>query len=293
MSPRWRRGARAVLLGLLQPGAAEAVERERLLSTRVRARRREPRVVAFVAGKGGVGTTTVAAGVALTLAALRHDETTLVDPRYGTPSLGQRVTGQPAPTVAQFASGTHAARTRGRLGVVDPAPWRAPIWHGDLMRALDQLREANAFTIVDLGTDVSENGTAVLGRADHTIVVTAPTPDAIEATRLALLRVRHIEPSRYGALMVAVVCLNTRQYRSVRQLLKQVANALGIPAERAMAVPFDAVLATGAEIAPEALHPATREAFLYLAGIIAEGAGVNTPPPASAVSRPILVGGRR
>jgi MinD-like ATPase involved in chromosome partitioning or flagellar assembly len=245
--------------------------------------------VAFVAGKGGVGTTTTAASVGVTLAALRNDETTLVDPRYGTPSLGQRLTGQPALTVADFAAGTRAPRTRGTLGIVDAAPWRTPIWHGDLMRTLDELRESNAFTIVDLGTDVSDNGAAVLGRADQTVVVTVPTPDAVEATRLALLRVRHTEPHRYGAVLVAVVCLNARQYRSLRPVLRQVSAALGMRVERVIGIPFDPALAAGTTLAPHALHPATREAYLYLAGLVAEHAGSGTP----AMSRPILMGGRR
>jgi hypothetical protein len=99
----WQRTLRAVTLGLLTPGSAAGVDSERELVAKVRARRREPSVTAFLAGKGGMGTTTLAAGVGLTLAALRNDTTALVDLHRGPALLGRRLAGRTAATLSQLA----------------------------------------------------------------------------------------------------------------------------------------------------------------------------------------------
>jgi MinD-like ATPase involved in chromosome partitioning or flagellar assembly len=271
--PGWRRAARAVTFGLVTPGAAVAVERERALTARVRARRRAPRLTAFVAGKGGVGTTTTAAGVSLTLAALRHDATTLVDPRHGTGSLGRRLAGQPAPTVAQLADsrpglpGLDPLRVRGALGVVDGAPWHSPATLAELSALLDRLRDGCGFAVVDLGNDVSEVADSVLVRADQAVVVTTSAHDAVESTRVALLRVRQIEPRLIGTAVVAIACLTASQHRRTARRLRA---ALGLPEQRIVAVPFDPVLAAGGPVEPARLRPASREAFLLLAGFLAD-----------------------
>jgi MinD-like ATPase involved in chromosome partitioning or flagellar assembly len=280
----WHRFLRAIALGVCHPGAAVAADRERRMVAKVRTRRREPLVVAFVAGKGGVGTTTAAAGVALTLALLRKDSTALVDVCHGTGSLGRWLAGQPAPTAAQVASSlpaphpqnqaesapgplaTRPLRVIGTLGVVDGSPWHAPVPSAVIVSTLNALRADHAFCLADVGNDMSEGGNAVLDQTDHLVLVTTTGHDAIESTRLVLQRIREIEPRRLGNIVLAVCCLTSRQHRRTSRRLR---STLGVPGDRIVVVPFDPALAAGGRLVLNRLRPRTREAFLSLAGFVA------------------------
>jgi MinD-like ATPase involved in chromosome partitioning or flagellar assembly len=273
---RWSRGVRAITLGLLAPGAAAAIEQERWLLARVRTRRREPWTVGFIAGKGGVGTTTTAAAVALTLATLRTDEVTIVDAQRGAGSLGHRLANRPAPTVPQLAAGPPTAppapppgplRARGGLGVVDGVPWHDSMEPDQLMRALEDIRRSSAFTLVDIGDDLSDVGATVLSRVDQVVLVTTTSQDAVGATAAALGRIGRTDPRRFETIVIAVVCLTARQYRRAARRLR---TELGLPDRRIVAVPFDPALATGAPLEPEHLRAPTREAFVRLAGYVAD-----------------------
>ena len=82
------RGPRAwpalVARGLTTPDAAVARPRTSATSsTSVRRRQNDRRVVAFVAGQGGVGCTTFAVGVGTTFMALREDRSVVVDVSSG------------------------------------------------------------------------------------------------------------------------------------------------------------------------------------------------------------------
>jgi MinD-like ATPase involved in chromosome partitioning or flagellar assembly len=261
----WQRLLRAATLGLAHPGAAEAMDRERLLVARVRARCAEPRVVGFIAGKGGVGTTTTAAGVALTLGALRTDGTVLVGARHATASLGHRLAGQPAPSVGDLVTRTGGTPTgplpvSAALDVVDGPAWGRPIPPTVLVAALEGLRRQKAFTVADVGDDALMNGYAVLDRADQVVLVTTASPDAIEATRHVLAR---LGPA--ARPIVACACVTPWQSPRTARRLRGV---FGVPDERIVVVPYDPALAAGGPLGLAELRPATRESFVCLAGLV-------------------------
>lgn len=264
-----RRLGRAVTLGLLEPGAAAAVEYERQLVARVRLRRQEPRVIAFVSGKGGVGTTTTAIGVALTLATLRSDTTALVSARSGAGSVAERLVGQPAPPVTAV-TGREAQEplwVHGSLAVVDGAPWHTPASADALGRLLDQLRGQHPLTVVDVGNDLSESARRAIARADQVVLVTSASREGVGAVQVALSRVYEADPFRLHTAVLALTCLNGRQYRRTVRSLRTV---LGIQAPRTVPVGFDPWLAAGDRIEPGQLRAATREAYLQVAGLVVE-----------------------
>jgi MinD-like ATPase involved in chromosome partitioning or flagellar assembly len=266
----WRAAVRAATRGLVAPAAAPAVERERGLVARVRQRRPEPRVIAFLAGKGGVGTSTTVAGVALTLASLRGDRTALVSARSGTGSLGRRLRGAPAPPVPALAgTGPGAAPlwAHERLAVVDGSPWHTPTPPAALVRLLGLLRDQHPHTLVDVGNDLGEPAEVALRRADQVVLVTAASRDAVAATRTALSRVHQVDPFRLATVVVAVVCLSERQHRRTARGLQA---QLGLRPARVVPVGFDPWLAGGDRIEPARLRPATRQAYLELAGLVVE-----------------------
>ncbi|WP_436532162.1 hypothetical protein [Actinoplanes sp. HUAS TT8] len=273
---RMHRAVRAVTFGLAQPGAAAAMERERELVARARTRRREGRTVAFIAGKGGVGTTTTALGTALTLAALRTDLTAVVDTRQGAASIGRRLAGRAAPTVTDLRP--RAGRGErveapaepmlldGRLGVIDGPPWFGPPTGRQVVEVLDQLKDRFTFTLADLGNDIDWDGHAALARADRTVLVSSPWPDAAAATRATLARIHRLAPHRLDTIVVAVVCLTARQFRHTAIRLHA---DLRLDPDRLIPVPFDPYLATGDLLRADRLRPATREAYLRIAGVLA------------------------
>jgi MinD-like ATPase involved in chromosome partitioning or flagellar assembly len=267
-----RRLVRAVTFGLIEPGAAAVIEHERQLVARARWRRPEPRVIAFLAGKGGVGTSTTAAAVALTLATLRTDTTALVCARAGAGSLGERLYGQPAPPVPALVSGEPPPPlwVHGNLAVVDGAPWHSPTPGEPLVALLEQLRGQHPITIVDVGNDLGDSAKAAVERADQVVLVASASQDAISAVKVALSRVHQVDPFRLGTAVVALTCLNVRQYRRVLQRLR---SELGVHGPRIVPIGFDPWLAAGARIEPARLRPATREAYLQIAGLVVEPGG--------------------
>ncbi|HZN70981.1 MAG TPA: hypothetical protein VFC00_04755 [Micromonosporaceae bacterium] len=264
----WRRLIRTVTFGFLAPGAASTMERERQLVAQVRARQRGPRTILFVAGKGGVGTTTTAIGVASTLAALRTDTTALLDARYGTGSLGRRVAGIPAPNTLDLSEGgTVVPLAAGGLRLVDAPPWHSPIGRDKLVVVLEAMRTEYSFVAVDIGNDAGEATPAMLARADQMVVVASASKDAVEATRVALGRIHQVDPYRVGTVVVALVSLNPHGDRTVIRNLRA---QLGLERGRIVFVPFDPGLATGDRFVPDQLHTTTREAYLRLAGMVAQ-----------------------
>lgn len=265
----WRHRIRATTLGVLQLGAAAAVEREQALVARARTRGREPRTVAFLAGKGGVGTTTTAAGVALVLATLRPDPVALVCARSGAGSLGHRLAGSPAPAVASLANGqsTQPGWVHDRLAVVDGAPWHSPTRSEHLLRLLTDLRGRHPLTLLDVGNDLGEAAQAALGRADQAVLVTTASQDAVEAARIALSRIHQADPFRLNTVVVALTCLHPRQFRHTARRLRL---ELGSAGPRLVPVPYDPALAAGHPLDLARARPATREAYLRIAGMIAE-----------------------
>lgn len=270
---RWpgaRRILRAVTLGLVEPSSAAAVEYERQLIARVRTRRPEPRTIAFLSGKGGVGVTTTVTGVALTLAMLRTDTAALVSARHGSSSLGERLLGQPAPPVPAVAdpdAGPPPLWVQDCLAVVDGGPWHTPIGRQPLLRLLDQLRGQHPLTLVDVGNDLSESAQAAVERADQIVLVTSASYDGIIAARTALSRVHDVDPFRLATVVIAVVCPSRRQFRRVEDQLREVAGASG---HRIVPIRFDPWLATGERIEPARLRPVTREAYLRIAALVTE-----------------------
>jgi MinD-like ATPase involved in chromosome partitioning or flagellar assembly len=269
----WRRLLRSVTFGLITPGATETAERERLLLGRVRARQQQPRVIAAVSGKGGVGTTTTAAMVSIVLAALRHDQIVLADAQSGTTSLGGKLAGQPAPRSVQILDAPRnnrppPLRAAGGLHIVDGAPRHDHITRQELLRLVDLLRGHHTFTVLDVGDDPTDAADAALLRADQLVLVTTATQDAVQSANNVLTRLDALEARRLIArLVIAVVCLPGTSHREVtRELRKRFGERTG----RIIAVPFDSQLARGGTLSPAGVSPRTRESYLEIAAQLAQ-----------------------
>ena len=270
-SGRW---VRAVTFGLVTPDAAETVGSERMLVGALRTRQNDRRVVAFNAGKGGVGTTTVALGVATAFAALREDPTVLVDAHSGTASLGQMLGVPAALTGRDLVADTDAEPTvvPGGLRVVDGCGWGTPLRRADVPPLLDRLGRDHAFTLVDVGNDPGEAAYAALARSDQTVIVTCAGAWGLSSARVAAARLRDVDTFAIDRAIYVVVCTNDESYRKVhREVMQQQAQG----PVRAVVVPPDPELAAGQPFDPSRVRPATREAMLEVAAAIAVTSGLH------------------
>jgi len=270
-SGRWMK---AVTFGLVTPDAAETVGSERMLVGALRTRQADRRVVAFNAGKGGVGTTTVALGVATAFAALRDDPTVLVDAHSGTASLGQMLGVPAALTGRDLVADADAEPTvvPGGLRVVDGCGWGTPLRRADVPPLLDRLGRDHAFTLVDVGNDPGEAAYAALARSDQTVIVTCAGAWGLSSARVAAARLRDVDTFAIDRAIYVVVCTNDESYRKVhREVMQQLAQG----PVRAVVVPPDPELATGQPFDPSRVRPTTREAMLEVAAAIAVTSGVH------------------
>ena len=261
---------RSVARGLVTPDAAGAAGEERELVAAARSRQFAPRVVAFVAGKGGVGTTTAALGAGAALAALRDDRTALVDLRSGTPSLGAALAGQPAPSARSLARDERVEPLElpGGLRVVDGTGWSGALRRTDVAPLLDHLSAGHTFTLLDVGNDPGDAAEVALARADQVVVVTEAGRSGLAAARSAVERITDLDPFAVDLAVYVVACTRDEPYREV---LHRAQDQLGVAPARLVVVPPDPHLAAGEAFDAAALRPATREALLQVAAALALG----------------------
>ena len=263
--PDTSRLLRQAVKGFTTPDAALAMQDERAVIDAVRQRQSDRRVVAFIAGKGGVGCTTAAAAVGVTFMAMRDDKSVLVDVQQGTASLGEAL-GVGAPVnVAGLIAETEAVdppATAAGLGVVDGAGWDQGLTRNDLSGVLERLGGEHTFNLLDVGDDAGEGGHAGLARADQVVVVTGPGRQGAAALASATDRVREVNPMALERMVTVVVCPHEDAHK---ETLRELGGSNG----RLVVVPPDESLRLGQAFDPGRVGGATREAFLRVAAGIA------------------------
>jgi len=240
---------------------ARQVALERDSAAAVRNAGEAPRVVAVAAGKGGVGTTSVVAGLALTLGALLPGRVALADTRTGTASIGRRVGADSAPHSTAFAGGTVEPARAADVMVVDGAPWDTPLTRPMLVRLMADLREDHLFTLLDVGDDASDIGHGALARSDRLVVVTTNAADAVAATTRTFERLRGIDEASAAAAVVAVTGVRGRD-RGTGDRRR------AWPVARVVRVPWDPGFHGGGPIDAGRLRRTTRSALLELAAAV-------------------------
>lgn len=263
---RWMR---AVTLGLVTPDAAEASGNERELVAAVRHRQTERRVVTFMSGKGGVGTTTTACGVGAAFAALRDDHTALLDVQPGTPALSRLhglAEGTTAGALLRSGEEVVAPRTAAGLTVVDGVGWEQPLVRRDLAELVDRLGADNTFNLVDAGNDPGEAAHAAIARCDQAVVVTSVGAMGTAALEVATSRLRQVNPFAVERAVYVVVCQHDEPYRRVH---REITQQLPVAPARVVVVPPDASLRYGQAFDPARVGAGVREAMLEIGAAIA------------------------
>jgi MinD-like ATPase involved in chromosome partitioning or flagellar assembly len=276
--------------GLLNPGlgAAERARRDRLR----RIRRPVPGThqIAVSSIKGGVGKTTVSACLGLVLAEHRGDRVIALDANPDAGTLADRLTGDTSVTVRHMLENLESAYSladvarytslAGRLQVLaseqDPAMSDA-FDRAGYERVCSVLNRFYNIIITDSGTGLVHSAMeGTLALADSLVVVGAPTVDgASRASKTLDWLVAHGYEAQVAQAVVVLSCDRT----SAEVDPKRVRGHFESRCRGVVDIPHDPHLASGGRIELDRLRPATHDAFLALAALLADGFSGRPVPP--------------
>jgi MinD-like ATPase involved in chromosome partitioning or flagellar assembly len=242
-----------------------------------------PFTIAVLSQKGGVGKTTTTVGLGATLAAIRGDRVVAMDahPDFGT--LAQRGPDETDSTVRDVLFDDniirysdmrrHTSQNSSRLEILaserDPATSEA-FSAADYRGVLRVLQRFYNIILTDCGTGLVHSAmSGVLAESDMVVIVASP---AIDAARSALATMDWLERQGFQHLVPGATVVFSASRQGALGLEMDKLTRHFLPSVRALhVVPFDDHLAEGSEVDLDKLSRQTRQAFLELAGSIADG----------------------
>jgi MinD-like ATPase involved in chromosome partitioning or flagellar assembly len=282
----WRRTVYRATGGLIRIGESPASLRRRDLVTRIRT----PTAgghhrVAVLSLKGGVGKTTATVGLGATLASLRGDRVIAVDGNPDRGTLSDKVRLETPATirdllneralVARYAdvrAFTSQAPSRLEILASDRDPGVSVAFSADDYRAVAAVLEHYySVCVTDCGTGLLHSAMAgILELADQIVLVSSPS---VDGARSASATLDWLDAHSYGDLVGdAVVVLSAVRRRSKSAVdLDRLEQHFTARCRALVRVPYDTHLEEGAEFELDYLDPATAEAYLTLAALVADG----------------------
>lgn len=280
-------------------GAREDAETQRkleLIRTPVHACYR----IAVISLKGGVGKTTVTTALGATLASERQDKVLAIDANPDAGTLGRRVRRETGATIRDLVQAIPTLNTymdiraftsQAPSGLeilandVDPAI-STTFNDDDYRRAIDVLGRQYPIVLTDSGTGLLYSAMrGVLDLADQLIVVATPSVDGASSasTTLDWLNAHgYADLVSRGLTVVSGVREKGKMIKVEDIVAHFSARCRGV-----VSVPFDEHLAAGAEVDLDLMRPKTREVYLDLATLVAEGLATRrATSPAAPVAGP-------
>ncbi len=292
----WRRAVLTATGGLLNPGPSEAEIQRRSLLHRIRRPLIESHRIAVSSMKGGVGKTTVATCLGLVLAENRGDRVIVLDANPDAGTLADRLTGESSVTVREllrdmdrihsWADVSRYTSLAGRLQVLaseqDPASSDAfsREEYEDISNLLGRFFN---LVITDSGTGLAHSAMdGTLKLADSVIVVGAPTVDgASRASKTLDWLLAHGHSELAADAVVVLSC----DRQSLEVDVDRIREHFEARCRGVIEVPHDPHLAIGGRVDLPRLRRRTRDAFLELAALIADGFSA-APAAMPAAARP-------
>lgn len=282
----WRRTVYRATGGLVHIGESPASMRRRDLVGRVRTPvAGAPHRVAVLSLKGGVGKTTVTVGLGATLASLRGDRVIAVDANPDRGTLSDKVRVETPATVRDLLNeramiGRYAevraftSRSSSRLEILasDRDPGVSVAFSADDYRAvIGVLERYYSICITDCGTGLLHSAmSGILELADQVVLVSSPS---VDGARSASATLDWLDAHDYGDLVRgSVVVLSAIRRKSKSMVdLDRLEQHFAARCRAVVRIPYDPHLEEGAEIELNYLNPATAEAYLRLAALVADG----------------------
>jgi MinD-like ATPase involved in chromosome partitioning or flagellar assembly len=277
----WRRVVYAATGGAVNPGIGPAEQRRHELAQRIGRRLARPRQIAVVSLKGGVGVTTVTALLSLTFAGHRGDRVVALDANPDAGTLADRLTGTCDSTVRNLldeiddiGSLSDVARfttVAGRLHVL--ASEQDPALSEEFTRAeYEQVRAVLTrfydLVIVDAGTGIVHHAMeGGLTTADGVVIVGSPTVDGVSrASRTLDWLVARGQAERAARAVVALCGGRSSEEVDPQRMREYFASRCRAVVE----IPYDPHLASVDRVDLAAQAPATSDAFLEMAALLAD-----------------------
>jgi MinD-like ATPase involved in chromosome partitioning or flagellar assembly len=240
--------------------------------------------IALLSLKGGVGKTTITATLGATFASIRGDRVVAVDANPDRGTLSQKVPLETPATVRHLlrdAEGIEAysdvrsytSQGPSRLEVLasesDPAVSEA-FSSDDYTRTLEVLERFYSLVLTDCGTGMLHSAmSAVLDKADVLVVISS---GSVDGARSASATLDWLDAHGHQEMVRnSIAVINAVRPRSGKVDMKKVVDHFARRCRAVKQVPFDPHLEEGAEISLDRLKPATREALIELAAVVADG----------------------
>ena len=280
----WRRAVHVASAGLVNPGIGPLEQRRQELALRIRRPLPGPRQIAVASMKGGVGKTTVTALLGLMLAEHRGDRVVALDANPDAGTLADRLAGGTDSTVRDLLDSIGDLRSlsdvarfttlSGRLQVLaseqDPARSEA-FDRAEYERVCAVLSRFYNIVVTDSGTGMVHSAMdGTLALANSLVVVGSHTVDgASRASKTLDWLVAHGHDEMVERAVVVLSRDRTSREVDGERLIAH----FGARCRAVVVVPRDPHLATGGRIELDALRPATSDAFLELAALVADDFG--------------------
>ncbi|RNG27756.1 MinD/ParA family protein [Streptomyces botrytidirepellens] len=280
-------------------GAREDTETQRkleLIRTPVHACYR----IAVISLKGGVGKTTATTALGATLASERQDKVLAIDANPDAGTLGRRVRRETGATIRDLVQAIPTLHTymdiraftsQAPSGLeilandVDPAI-STTFNDDDYRRAIDILGRQYPIVLTDSGTGLLYSAMrGVLDLADQLIIVATPSVDGASSASTTL---DWLNAHGYADLVSRALTV-VSGVREKGKMIKteDIVAHFSARCRGVVSVPFDEHLSTGAELDLDLMRSKTREAYLDLCALVAEGFATRRPtPPAAAPAAP-------
>lgn len=279
----WRRALHRASGGRINPGESRRERQREDLLAKIRRPVAGDFRIAVLSIKGGVGKTTTTLGLGSALAMMRNDRVIAVDANPDRGTLAERVRDMSTDsTVRDLLADTHLDRyadVRGhtrlaasRLEVLasEQEPAVSEVFgEADYRRTVDILRRYYNIILTDCGTGIMHSAMAgVLDLAHSVVLVSSP---AIDAARSASATLDWLVQHGHSALVrEAQVVLSASRPGSASVKMDKVYEHFESRCRSVHLIPFDPHLAEGADVDFSLLKPATFDAYLELAGAVAE-----------------------
>jgi MinD-like ATPase involved in chromosome partitioning or flagellar assembly len=279
----WRRAIHRVSGGRINPGESRKEREKEDLLARIGVPIVGDFRVAVLSIKGGVGKTTTTLGLGSALAMIRNDRVIAVDANPDRGTLAERVRDTSTqstvrdllsdPNIERYAdvrSHTRMAASRLEVLASEQEPAVSEVFgETDYRRTVDILRHYYNIILTDCGTGIMHSAMAgVLDLAHSIVLVSSP---AIDAARSASATLDWMMQHGHSALAKeAQVVLSASRPGSASVNMDKVYEHFESRCRSVHLIPFDPHLAEGADIDFSLLKPATFDAYLELAGAVAD-----------------------
>jgi MinD-like ATPase involved in chromosome partitioning or flagellar assembly len=279
----WRRALHRASGGRLNPGESRKQREKEDLLALIRQPIAGDFRVAVLSIKGGVGKTTTTLGLGSAMAMVRSDRVIAVDANPDRGTLAERVRDSSTestvrdllsdPNINRYAdvrSHTRMASSRLEVLASEQEPAVSEVFgEKDYRRTVDILRHYYNIILTDCGTGIMHSAMAgVLDLAHAIVLVSSP---AMDAARSASATLDWLMQHGHSALVrEAHVVLSASRPGSAAMNLDKVYEHFEARCRSIHLIPFDPHLAEGADIDFSLLNPQTFQAYLELAGAVAE-----------------------